>query len=162
MRSLIALSVTLAAGGTAVRSVYLNGTDISSARSQEMRGVDIVINEKGDILIQAPQYQVNEEDTYVPLTKFVQGMNAPKHQPMQAVQPVAAEPVKAMPHEDVAPDTAIPGGAIPKAGVPVSQTAHPATLVPAGTPTHVAPGEAPEPAKGEAVLMDDSADHKDK
>src|SRR4051812_24249722 len=102
MRSLIALAVSLAATGSAVRSVYLNGTDISSARSQELKGVDLVINEKGDIFIIAPHYQVNEEDTYVPLSKYVQGLNGPKHQPMQPMQKVPpAPPTMPMAREDV-------------------------------------------------------------
>src|SRR5690606_10690339 len=58
---------------------FLNGTDISSARSQELKNVNVVINERGDVFIIAPHYQVNEEDTYIPLSKYVQGLNAPVH-----------------------------------------------------------------------------------
>ena len=149
MRSVIALAVTLAAGGSAVRSIYLNGTDISSARSQELKGVDVMINEKGDVFIVAPQYQVSEEDTYVPLSKYVQGLNGPKHQPMQPVQKVQPEPPKAMAKEDVAPEAA-PGAPIPKAGMPVVGQAHPVELVPQAPQGAVGnPGEAPP--KSEAV-----------
>ena len=55
------------------RSIFLNGTDISSARGQELKNVSIHINENGDVFIMAPHYQVNEEDSYVPLSKYVQG-----------------------------------------------------------------------------------------
>lgn len=129
MRLVLAAAAVALTGGTAVRSIYLNGTDISSARSQELKGVDVVINEKGDVFIVAPHYQVNEEDTYVPLSKFVQGMGGPKHQPMQQAKPVPAAPlaVKAMPTEEVPPaapvQPATTDGLVPKAGTPVPTTA---------------------------------------
>ncbi len=52
------------------RSIYLNGTDISSAINQELKNVDIKISKNGDLFIHAPHYQVNEENTYTPLSKF--------------------------------------------------------------------------------------------
>lgn len=51
------------------RNVYLNGIDISGVQSQELESVNIHINEKGDIFIIAPQYNVNEENTYLPLSQ---------------------------------------------------------------------------------------------
>jgi hypothetical protein len=133
----------------------LNGTDISSARSQELKGVDLVINDKGDIFINAPNYQVNDEDTYVPLSKFVQGMNVPKHQPMQrvgpgqnvgAVEKMPEEAVRPLAKEETAPETA-QNAAIPKAGSPV-----PAGALPIAAPKDEeaeAPPQA-EPAKAAA------------
>lgn len=160
MRSLIALAATLAVGGSAARSIYLNGTDISSARSQELKGVDLVINEKGDVFIIAPQYQVNEEDSYIPLSKYVQGLNGPKHQPMQPMQKVPPAPVMPMAREDTAPEQAVPSAPIPKAGMPVGTAQHPLGLVPQAPPGAIGdPGEAP---KAEPVKMDDGADGKNK
>jgi len=72
------------------RSVFLNGTDISSSRGQELKNVSIHINEKGDVFIIAPHYQVNEEDSYVPLSKFVQGINRPVHKKPHAVSELGA------------------------------------------------------------------------
>jgi hypothetical protein len=68
--------------GAFARNVYLNGVDISNAQSQELIGVNVQINEKGDVFIIAPHYQVNEEDTYMPLSsaKPVQNSAPPKHQ----------------------------------------------------------------------------------
>lgn len=100
------------------RSVYLNGVDISSAKSQDLRNVDVHINEAGDLFIIAPHYQVNEEDTYVPLSKFVQGMNLPKHKPPQKVGSSAA--VKPMAPVE-------PGQPLPKAGEPVNPDSPPAS-----------------------------------
>lgn len=71
------------AQSASARSLFLNGTDISSARSQELKNVNIVINENGDIFIIAPHYQVNEEDTYIPLSKYVQGAGTPSHKASQ-------------------------------------------------------------------------------
>jgi hypothetical protein len=82
---IIALFTFFIAQSASARSVYLNGTDISSARGQQLKNVSIHINEKGDVFITAPHYQVNEEDAYVPLSKFVQGMNTPMHKKPQAV-----------------------------------------------------------------------------
>ncbi|MBI2602611.1 MAG: hypothetical protein HYW48_06110 [Deltaproteobacteria bacterium] len=50
------------------RSVYLNGTDISSAFSQELKKVDVEIDAKGNVFIIAPHYSVHEEESFVPLS----------------------------------------------------------------------------------------------
>ncbi len=123
------------------RSVYLNGVDISSAKSQDLRNVDVHINEAGDLFIIAPHYQVNEEDTYVPLSKFVQGMNLPKHKPPQKIGPNEAVPVAKMEA----------GQPIPKAGEPVSPAASAQTVTPqqkAETPPEGKPEAQPVSANG--------------
>ena len=61
------------------RNIYLNGTDISSARNQELKNVRVIINEHGDVFLIAPHYQVNLQDSYVPLSKYMQGVHSPKH-----------------------------------------------------------------------------------
>lgn len=61
------------------RNIYINGIDISSARNQYIKNVNIKIDENGNILIDAPQYQVNEEETYTPLSKWAKGVQTPKH-----------------------------------------------------------------------------------
>ncbi len=115
------------------RSVYLNGVDISSAKSQDLRNVDVHINEAGDLFIIAPHYQVNEEDTYVPLSKFVQGMNLPKHKAPQKVGST----------DEVMPVAkAEPGQPIPKPGDPVSPSAQSQQINPAPAK---AGGEGPKP-----------------
>lgn len=95
------------------RSVYLNGTDISSARGQELKNVTIHINEKGDIFVIAPHYQVNEEDAYVPLSKFVQGLNTPRHK--KPASTLSAKQKKVPVFEN---------GQLKKAGDPVPKVAH--------------------------------------
>ena len=72
--ALVFYSTLIHASPAGVRSVYLNGVDISSAKSQDLHNVDIHINEAGEIFIIAPHYQVNEEDTFVPLAKYVRAM----------------------------------------------------------------------------------------
>lgn len=120
------------------RSVYLNGVDISGAKSQDLRNVDVHINENGDLFIIAPHYQVNEEDTYVPLSKFVQGMNLPKHKPPQKVSSTDEVMPAAKPE---------PGQMVPKAGEPVSPPAASQTI---STP---AQGESKAEAKPDAQPM---------
>lgn len=103
MIGLSVMSATLTAAPAGVRSIYLNGIDISAAKSQELKNVDITINERGDIFIVAPHYQVHEEDSFIPLSKYVQSMNAPQHKAPQAltespqtatkVEPAMAAPI---------------------------------------------------------------------
>ena len=50
------------------RSVYLNGQDVSSAYGEQLKGVDIFIDQNGDIYISAPQYQIIMESTKNPLS----------------------------------------------------------------------------------------------
>jgi hypothetical protein len=51
------------------RNIFLNGKDISSAKGQKLDKVNVFISENGDIFITAPQYQVFEEKTFVPIAK---------------------------------------------------------------------------------------------
>ena len=67
------------------RSVYLNGIDVSSTRSQDLRNVHIKISDNGDIYITAPQYQVTEEETFLPLSSFSSKPPMPEHKPPQAM-----------------------------------------------------------------------------
>ena len=67
------------------RSVYLNGVDISSARNQDLRNVHIKISDNGDVFIAAPQYQVTEEETFMPLSSYTGKSAPPEHKPPQAM-----------------------------------------------------------------------------
>lgn len=87
----IVVGLTMYSSMVSARTIILNGTDISSAKSQEMRNVNIYIDEKGDVFITAPHYQVNEEDTYTPLSKYIQGINYPKHTAAQDLPGVQAQ-----------------------------------------------------------------------
>jgi hypothetical protein len=60
------------------RSIYLNGIDISSARNQKLKKVDIHVDENGNVFITAPHYDVLEEGSYVPLSKWSRGNNTEK------------------------------------------------------------------------------------
>jgi hypothetical protein len=73
------------------RNVFLNGVDVSSSRSQELRNVQVRINEKGDIFISAPHYQVTEEDFFTPLSRVATPPQASQNSgsPELAVAPVS-------------------------------------------------------------------------
>lgn len=60
---------------TTERSIFLNGIDISSARNQKLGKVDIHIDENGNIFITAAHYDVLEEGSYVPLSKWSKQIN---------------------------------------------------------------------------------------
>jgi hypothetical protein len=70
------------------RSLYLNGIDISSARSQDLRNVHVKISEDGDIYISAPQYQVTEDETFLPLSSYTDKSPMPEHKSPQAMKAI--------------------------------------------------------------------------
>lgn len=85
------------------RSVYVNGIDISSARNQSLKNVHLRIDENGNVYIEAPHYQVNEEHTFTPLSSLVDGIGtAPQHKEPQQL-PKEGQPVPAAPAAAVAP-----------------------------------------------------------
>ena len=91
----LAIGVFAAAASAPVafaRNVFLNGVDVSSSRSQELRNVQVRINEKGDIFISAPHYQVTEEDFFTPLSRVATPPQASQNSgsPELAVAPVSA------------------------------------------------------------------------
>ncbi|MGE0172864.1 MAG: hypothetical protein AB7T49_08770 [Oligoflexales bacterium] len=62
------------------RSVYLNGQDISSVRSTTLKNVNILIDDKGSVYIEAPHYKVDEQNTYLPLSRSNTPEGKPQHQ----------------------------------------------------------------------------------
>jgi hypothetical protein len=114
------------------RSVFLNGVDVSSSRSQELRNVQIRINEKGDIFISAPHYQVTEEDFFTPLSRVPAngtttvaaggpGNSNPasgSHSPgaVTADAPAVAEPAVSKPASQPAPAKTSPATPVDKSG----------------------------------------------
>lgn len=52
------------------RSIFLNGIDISGAKHQILENVTVRIDGQGQIFIEAPHYEVNEESTYIPLSTW--------------------------------------------------------------------------------------------
>jgi len=95
--AIFSLSAIITAAPSGLRSIFLNGSDISGARNQLLKNVDVRISENGDIFIVAPHYQVAEEDAFTPLSKFVQGMNAPVHKNPQKVSDSSSVPVHSEP-----------------------------------------------------------------
>lgn len=86
MLGIITFSNELLASNCTGRSIYLNGIDISGSQNQELKKVDVTINENGDIFITAPQYEVYEEDHYLPLSKTPKGLNGPEHRALQQLK----------------------------------------------------------------------------
>jgi hypothetical protein len=82
---------------TGNRSVFLNGIDISSAKNQSMQQVNIKIDSQGNVYIEAPQYEAQQESTFVPLgpRRALPGMipqhRAPGPLPNRLEQPAQAE-----------------------------------------------------------------------
>jgi hypothetical protein len=79
------------------RTIYLNGVDISSARNSFIENANLRIDSQGNILIEAPHYQVNEENTYTPLSSWNQVTSTPLHQP--------ASPIKSKKSPEIEPQT---------------------------------------------------------
>jgi hypothetical protein len=83
------------------RSIFMNGIDISSSRNQDLRNVHVKISENGDIYIAAPQYQVTEEETFLPLSTYTKA-KPPEHKPAQPLtsSPQKSDSVKSDPKSD--------------------------------------------------------------
>lgn len=72
-------SVPLSAA-TAARVIYLNGVDISSAKNQTLEQVNVRIDAQGNVYVEAPQYEVQQESTFVPLSRQMPPHpNLPEH-----------------------------------------------------------------------------------
>jgi hypothetical protein len=76
------------------RSIYMNGVDISSARNQDLRNVHVKISENGDMYIAAPQYQVTEEETFLPLSTYTKS-KPPEHRQAQPMNSATTKTAKA-------------------------------------------------------------------
>jgi hypothetical protein len=124
----VLFSIATFSASALARSVFLNGVDVSSSRSQELRNVQIRINEKGDIFISAPHYQVTEEDFFTPLSRV------PSNGTTANVAPGVAEAVNT--------GTAISPPAMPSPVQPVSQSVPVKASVAPSSP--VASGASPD------------------
>jgi hypothetical protein len=62
------------------KTVYLNGVDVSSVRNTTLKNVTVVVDQKGDVYIEAPHYKVDKESTYLPLSKAGSVDKTPEHQ----------------------------------------------------------------------------------
>ncbi len=104
------------------RSIYINGVDVSSARNQDLRNVQIKIAENGDIYISAPQYQVTEEETFMPLSTYSGKGTTPMHRGPQELGGSNSETTAKASQEtnSAAPPAAPPTAAPPAA--PASST----------------------------------------
>jgi hypothetical protein len=59
----------LPVSSSTARVIYLNGIDISSAKNQSLEQVNVRIDARGNVYIEAPQYEVQQESTFVPLSR---------------------------------------------------------------------------------------------
>jgi hypothetical protein len=91
------------------RSVYFNGVDISSSRNQDLRNVQVKIAENGDVYIVGPQYQVTEEETFMPLSSYTTRTPAPVHRPPQELNgPNSPRSAKTSPDVPSEPNASAP------------------------------------------------------
>ncbi len=73
-------------GSAYSKSIFLNGTDISNVRNQHLKKVDMFIDPKGNIIVQASHYQVHLVDHYTPLQyPMVMPSGMPTHKPPQVL-----------------------------------------------------------------------------
>lgn len=68
------------------RAIFLNGIDVSGAKHQLLENVTVRIDGTGQIFIEAPHYEVNEESTYIPLSSWnKEKLGAPMHRGLAPV-----------------------------------------------------------------------------
>jgi hypothetical protein len=73
------LLFSFCAANAEARSVFLNGTDISSAKNQKLRNVTVQIDAQGNVYIEAAHYQVHDESAYLPLSSYMQNIPQPQN-----------------------------------------------------------------------------------
>lgn len=61
------------------REIFLNGSNISGSRNQTLKNVTLKIDGEGNIFIEAPHYQVNQENTFIPLSQWQKPKASPQH-----------------------------------------------------------------------------------
>ena len=88
---LLVLTSALCAPSLLARNIYLNGKDVSSAKNQIMENVTLQIDRYGNIYIEAPHYEVLEENTFIPLSQWK--ANQMEHKKGEGI----SEPVKMKP-----------------------------------------------------------------
>jgi hypothetical protein len=66
---LAGIGQTFPVSSSTTRVIYLNGVDISSAKNQSLEQVNVRIDARGNVYIEAPQYEVQQESTFVPLSR---------------------------------------------------------------------------------------------
>ncbi len=66
------------------RSIFLNGVDITNSTDQKLKGIDLYIDDSGNIMITAPHYRVYKENHLKPLSSvFKEKKPALKHKKPQ-------------------------------------------------------------------------------
>lgn len=120
--------VLLVSAAAEARSVYVNGIDVSSAINQNLKSVDIVIDERGDVFISAPHYQVQEEENFMPLGKTTLPLGRPEHRNTGVLERIQKD-------QDLEMDAAV--GAVKVPMTPLPDDAPVAAKVPASSPTTV-------------------------
>jgi len=153
---LLSLSQAVPAFGASARIIYLNGVDISAAKNQTLEQVNVRIDSQGNVYVEAPQYEVQHESTFVPLSRQMPPHpNLPQHKapgPMsRQVEIPASKQELASPSETGdtmnQPETAQPiggnaSGMMEKEGTRKLPDGNPSTE---GTGASLSPGIQPNP-----------------
>jgi hypothetical protein len=127
MKRICVLSLLLIANGSSAfgqGKFFVNGAEATNLRNVEMQNVSIRINENGDIFIQAPQYQLQTSDKFIPIDDY-QKKNLPPQPNIAQDLPVHREPGP-LRHGDRKPDEP------PPAAIETTQgsSAAPSALIP--------------------------------
>lgn len=127
------------------RSIFLNGVDVSNVRNQSLKGVDLRIDERGDLYIAAPHYQAVEGDRYTPLSRLGPSTNSGTDR-----QPPHQEGMGSLhsPHPGQLPQ--MPMSSTPGLGIPPSKD-NPASKAAEEPPVLKEKRQDPPPVEGAAL-----------
>ncbi|MDQ3234613.1 MAG: hypothetical protein M3Q07_22645 [Pseudobdellovibrionaceae bacterium] len=153
---LAGIGQTLPVSSSTARVIYLNGADISSAKNQSLEQVNVRIDGRGNVYIEAPQYEVQQESTFVPLSRQTPAHpNLPVHRspgplPNEVEMPASkgdlaspAETGDTMNQPESAPPTsAAASGLMEKEGIRKEPDGNPSKE---GTGASLSPGVQPNP-----------------
>lgn len=126
------------------RSIFLNGKDISSARNEDLKNVEIRIDQHGDVFIIAPHYAVHEEETFTPFSRYAQG-TPPSHATGNELPNRVGTPATTPIRSDTSGVRPFAQPTIPEAGEKSNGEA-PGAGVPANLPSITRPQSANPPA----------------
>lgn len=129
------------------REVFLNGSNISGSRNQTLKNVTLKIDGEGNIYVEAPHYQVNQENTFIPLSRWQKPKVSPQHNTPGKIPDTQSKltPVERLPTLQEQEDKTIKADASSADRAQVVQSAQPVEMEQPAAEVKTSRAEAPKP-----------------
>ncbi len=145
--TLFLLNLFMFAPSLWAREIFLNGSNISGSRNQTLKNVTLKIDGEGNIYIEAPHYQVNQENTFIPLSRWQKPKASPQHNTPGKIPDTQSKltPVERLSTLQEQEDKAAKADASSAERTPVVQPAQPLEQEQPATEVKTSRAEAPKP-----------------